>query len=242
MSVVYIVEDDEALARELQRLLKLQGYEALVCDNFPYAAQGALAAGADCVLLDLSLPGADGHAICRSIREQSSVPIIVVTSSESEFDEVLALGLGANDYVTKPYRPAALLARVAVQLRTGTAGAGDALSFGGVTLDVARGTVSFAAKGAPACGATSPQAISPDPAHPCSAELTRNEQRILQLLMSDPGRIFTRQEIMCDLWESDAFIDDNTLTVNVTRLRRTLSSIGAPEDFIKTRRGVGYYL
>lgn len=156
MSVVYIVEDDEALARELQRLLKLQGYEALVCDNFPHAAQGALAAGADCVLLDLSLPGADGHAICRSIREQSSVPIIVVTSSESEFDEVLALGLGANDYVTKPYRPAALLARVAVQLRAGATGAGDTLGYGGVTLDVARGTVSFAAKGAPACGATSP--------------------------------------------------------------------------------------
>lgn len=233
MSVVYIVEDDEALARELQRLLKLQGYEALVCDNFPLAAQGALAAGADCVLLDLSLPGADGHAICRAIREQSSVPIIVVTSSESEFDEVLALGLGANDYVTKPYRPAALLARVAVQLRRGVAGAGDTLGYGGVTLDVARGTVSFGVKGAP--GAS-------DPAHPRSAELTRNEQRILQLLMSDPGRIFTRQEIMCDLWESDAFIDDNTLTVNVTRLRRTLSSIGAPEDFIKTRRGVGYYL
>ncbi|WP_305296895.1 response regulator transcription factor [Parvibacter caecicola] len=221
MSMVYIVEDDEALARELQRLLRLQGYEALVCDNFPLAAQGALAANADCVLLDLNLPGADGHGICRSIREQSSVPIIVVTSSESEFDEVLALGLGANDYVTKPYRPAALLARVAVQLRGGASGAGERMAHGGVVLDVARGAVTVGQN---------------------SAELTRNEQRILQLLMSQPKRVFTRQEIMCDFWESDAFIDDNTLTVNVTRLRRTLAQIGASEDFIKTRRGVGYYL
>lgn len=221
MSVVYIVEDDDALARELQRLLRLQGYEALVCDNFPHAAQGALAADADCVLLDLALPGADGHGICRAIREQSNVPIIVVTSSENEFDEVLALGLGANDYVTKPYRPAALLARVAVQLRGGAGAAGERLTFGGVILDIARGTVTVGQN---------------------TAELTRNEQRILQLLMSQPKRVFTRQEIMCDLWESDAFIDDNTLTVNVTRLRRTLAHIGAPEDFIKTRRGIGYYL
>lgn len=237
MSLVYIVEDDKALASELQRLLRVQGYEAVVCDDFPRAAEGALAAGADCVLLDLSLPGADGHGICRRLREQSSVPIIVVTSSENEFDEVLALGLGANDYVTKPYRPAALLARVAVQLRSGAAAGSEKLSYGGVVLDVARGTVSFEGEGGEevgGAGAGAPRSSS--------AELTRNEQRILQLLMSDPGRVFTRQQIMCDLWESDAFIDDNTLTVNVTRLRRTLTAIGAPEDYIKTRRGVGYYL
>ncbi len=236
MSLVYIVEDDRALASELQRLLRVQGYEAVVCEDFPRAAEGAVAAGADLVLLDLSLPGADGHGICRTLREQSSVPVIVVTSSENECDEVLALGLGANDYVTKPYRPAALLARVAVQLRSGAAVGGDKLGYGGVVLDVARGTVSFEGEGARG-GAPMGGGLRSS-----SAELTRNEQRILQLLMSDPGRVFTRQQIMCDLWESDAFIDDNTLTVNVTRLRRTLTSIGAPEDYIKTRRGVGYYL
>ncbi len=141
--------------------------------------------------------------------------------------------------MTKPYRPAALLARVAVQLRSGAAAGGEKLSHGGVVLDVARGTVSFEGKGEDGEKA---QGEAAGIARSSSAELTRNEQRILQLLMSDPGRVFTRQQIMCDLWESDAFIDDNTLTVNVTRLRRTLADIGAPEDYIKTRRGVGYYL
>ena len=135
----------------------------------------------------------------------------------------MALGLGASDYVTKPYRPAVLLARIQAALRTSgdAAAAGAVLAYDGVTLDAARATVSRGG---------------------AQAELTRNELRILQLLMRNAPNIVARQDIMYELWESDEFIDDNTLTVNVNRLRKTLESIGADEDYVKTHRGIGYSL
>lgn len=175
---------------------------------------------ADCIVLDLKLPGADGHSICRDIRAKSSVPILMPTSSESEFDEVMAMNLGADDYVTKPYRPAVLLAHLQALLRRSTSpAAGMTILHKGVTLNMGAGTVEFQGR---------------------TAELTRNELRILQTLMRNPGVVVPRSEIMCALWESDAFIDDNTLTVNVNRLRKTLGALGVPEDFLTTRRGVGY--
>lgn len=218
---IYIVEDDQALADELAHLLVLAGFEAMACDRFPEAAQEALAAEPDCVVVDLNLPGADGLEVCRDIRAASRVPIIVLTSSDSEFSEVMAMNLGADDYVTKPYRPAALIARIQAHVRrTAEAAAGAAVvRHEGVSLDVGTGMVAF--EGA-------------------QAQLTRNEQRILMLLMANPGTVITRAEIMEELWESDAFIDDNTLTVNVNRLRRALESLGVPEGFVQTRRGVGY--
>lgn len=183
-------------------------------------AARALAAEPDCIVLDLKLPGADGHSICRDIRGKSSVPILMLTSSESEFDEVMAMNLGADDYVTKPYRPAVLLAHLQALLRrSASPAAGMTILHKGVTLNMGAGTVEFQGR---------------------TAELTRNELRILQTLMRNPGVVVPRSEIMCALWESDAFIDDNTLTVNVNRLRKTLGSLGVPEDFLATRRGVGY--
>ena len=216
---VFIVEDDEALCDGLMRLLCLQGFAAERCMTFSKAAAEALAANADCVVLDLKLPDADGLQICRDIRAVSKVPIIMLTSSESEFDEVMAFGLGADDYVTKPYRPATLLARIQSVLRRHERDVSTVMEYAGVMLDVAAGTVSYA-------GTT--------------RELSRNEQRILQLLMRNAGSVVSRQHIMADLWESDEFVDDNTLTVNVNRLRKVLGAIGAPEDLIKTRRGMGY--
>lgn len=221
MATIYVVEDDTALRDELERLLALQGFETAHCDDFPRAAEGARAAGADCVVLDLKLPGADGLQICRDIRSASAVPIIMLTSSESEFDEVMALGLGADDYVTKPYRPATLLARIQGVLRRSAAAGLPVLEHDGLVLDEAAGTVAFAGK---------------------RAELTRNELRILQLLMRNAGAVVSRQQLMVHLWESDSFIDDNTLTVNMNRLRRVLADLGVPDDFIKTRRGIGYVI
>ena len=203
---IYIVEDDATLSAELARLLALAGFE--------------VAAGPACVVLDLNLPGADGLQVCRDIRAQSDVPVIVLTSSESEFDEVMAMNLGADDYVTKPYRPAVLIARIQAHVRRGSAQPGTAVvEHGGVRLDLGTGAVSFGGR---------------------TAQLTRNEQRILQMLMEGAGAVVTRQELMCDLWESDAFVDDNTLTVNVNRLRKALASLGVPEGFLQTRRGAGY--
>lgn len=216
---IYIVEDDGTLAAELARLLALAGFDPMRCERFDRAAAEACAADAACVVLDLNLPGADGLQICRDIRAASDVPIIVLTSSESEFDEVMAMNLGADDYIVKPYRPAVLLAHIQALLRRKAPDASIVLVHDGVELNLGSGTVSFEGR---------------------SAELTRNEQRILQILMRSPGTVVPRSEIMCALWESDSFIDDNTLTVNVNRLRKTLSRLGVPEDFLTTRRGIGY--
>ena len=198
---IYIIEDDVALRTELAHLLELSGFEPLTCSVFSDAATLAVQADPDCVVLDLKLPGTDGHTICRDIRSRSDVPIIMLTSSDSEFDEIMGMNLGADDYVTKPYSPGVLIAHIQSLLRRSSKSHGDLkLERKGVVLDVGAGTVSFGGK---------------------SAELTRNE-------------------IMCDLWESDAFVDDNTLTVNVNRLRKTLAALGVPDDFLVTRRGQGY--
>ena len=194
---ICIIEDDIALRTELANILELSDMTADVSvSDFSQAAAQVIASQPDCVILDLKLPQTDGHKICRDIRAHTSVPIIMLTSSENEFDEVLSMNIGADDYVTKPYRPAVLLARIHAALRRSY--------------------------------------------HGKSAQLTRNEQRILQLLMRQPETVIPRSEIMCALWESDAFIDDNTLTVNINRLRKTLSSLGVADDFLVTRRGLGY--
>ncbi len=223
MTLIYIIEDDETLRNELAKLLELSGYETCTTENYGQAAQDALAKSTDLIILDLSLPGADGRSICRDIRKQSDVPIIVLTAANDQFSEVMCINLGANDFVSKPYRPAVLLARIASQLRRYSTSAAKAatITHAGVTLNLNTSEVTFAGK---------------------SAQLTRNEQRILALLMRNASTIISRQEITCELWESDAFVDDNTLTVNINRLRKTLSSIGVAPDFLQTRRALGYVI
>lgn len=218
--VVFVVEDDAALRSELSHLLELSGYRVATCSAFSDVVRDVMDAEPDCVLLDLKLPGDDGHSICRALRAQSDVPLIMLTSSDSEFDEVMAMNLGADDYVTKPYSPAVLTARIASALRRAQKSqASLTFSHKGVCLDVAACVVSYG---------------------DASTELTRNELKILRLLMQNPGCVISRQEIMLELWASDAFIDDNTLTVNINRLRKTLGRIGVPDDFLQTRRGLGY--
>lgn len=221
MPRVFLIEDDVSLREECARLLKLNDHEVFVCTDFPDAAGQALSSGCDCVILDLKLPGIDGLSICRSIRAASAVPIIVLTSSDSEFDEVMSMNLGADDYIAKPYSPAVLLAHVAAVLRRANPAAAQVVEYRGVSLDIARSEVGFN-------GATAP--------------LTRNELRILGMLMRARGSVVTRQELMYELWQSDEFVDDNTLTVNVNRLRKSLACIGVPEGFLVTHRGQGYSL
>lgn len=220
MARIFVVEDDAALRGELMRLLELQGHVALASTAFDRIADEALAADPDCVLLDLKLPGDGGHAVCRDLRRASDVPIVMLTSSDNEFDEVMSMNLGADDYVTKPYNPAVLLARIQSVLRRAARTEPPArIEHKGVVLDVAKSRVEYEGRG---------------------VELTRNEFRVLHLLMENKGAIISRQELMMELWQSDAFIDDNTLTVNVNRLRKSLASIGVPDDFLVTRRGQGY--
>ena len=221
MPTVFVVEDDASLRDELKRLLDLQGYACRTTTDFGRAADEIVAARPDCVVLDLKLPGTGGHAVCRDVRRKSAVPIIMLTSSDSEFDEVMSMNLGADDYVTKPYRPAVLLARIeAVLRRAAPAATRPVVEHKGVVLDVAKGTVAYEGR---------------------AVELTRNECRILQALLEKKGQVVSRQLLMERLWASDSFVDETTLSVNMTRVRRKLEAEGLTQ-FISTRKGLGYII
>lgn len=215
---VYIVEDDAAIAGELARALEREGFRTAAAERFDRVVPDILAAAPDQVLLDLTLPGTDGQFIARDLREHSQVPIIVLTSRTTEIDEVMAMNLGADDFIPKPYRLRVLVARIQALLRRADGGAATILSHNGVELDSARSVAR---------------------ANEREVELTKNECRILALLMSRAGQVVSRADIMRDLWESEAFIDDNTLTVNINRLRATLEKIGVA-NYLVTKRGQGY--
>ena len=221
MGTIFVIEDDRSLCRELAHVLMLDGYKPCVCSDFATAADEALAKRCDLIILDLRLPGIDGLDLCRSIRKSSDVPILVLTSSDDEFDEIMSMKLGADDYVTKPYRPAVLLAHVARLLQRAYKNDGTFIEHAGVALDVARANVMYGDR---------------------STGLSRNETCILAALIRSRGDIVSRQDLMRELWETDQFVDDNTLTVNVNRLRRSLVELGAPTDVVKTHRGRGYSL
>lgn len=215
---VYIVEDDAAIAGELARALEREGFRTVAAERFDRVVPDILATAPDLVLLDLTLPGTDGQFIARDLREHSQVPIIVLTSRTTEIDEVMAMNLGADDFIPKPYRLRVLVARIQALLRRADGGAATILSHNGLELDSARSVAR---------------------ANECEVELTKNECRILALLMSRAGQVVSRADIMRDLWESEAFIDDNTLTVNINRLRATLEMIGVA-NYLVTKRGQGY--
>ena len=221
MARIMIVEDDPAIREELALLLENEGYPVTAVTDFSDVPGQVLAAAPGLILLDLGLPGRDGMALCLDIRKVSRTPIIFVTSRDSASDELRALSLGGDDYITKPYNIPVLLARIrAVLRRAGGPAEPDTLQAGGLTLHLTRGTA--AAEGG-------------------SAELTRNELKILAYLMSHAGQIVSRADLIEALWDSQIYIDDNTLSVNMTRLRAKLEEIGLP-GFIKTRRGMGYQL
>ena len=222
MARIFVVEDDAPIRNEVIEVLERQGYEASYCLTFDHVVEDILAARPDLVLLDLTLPGTDGQLICRELRQQSDIPVIVLTSRVTEVDEVMSMTMGADDFVSKPYSARVLVARVQALLRRtqGSQEAGRALEHNGVALDLSRSTATAVETGR-------------------SIELTKNEMRILSLLIGKAGTIVSREAIMRDLWDSDAFVDDNTLTVNINRLRATLEKIGVT-GYLTTHRGRGY--
>ena len=211
MQKLLVVEDDQKIRDELVTLLQRNGYDACALTSFVDVPGQILQSGADLVLLDLNLPGVDGQHVCREVRQKSNVAIIAVTSRNSDLDELMMLSLGADDFVAKPYNTQILLLHIATEPSA-------EITHGGVTLDTAACRV-HAAGG--------------------SAELTKNELRILAILMRNAGTVVSRQRIQEELWQSDEFVDDNTLTVNVSHLRQTLAGIGV-EEYVSTRRGLGY--
>ncbi|KXL52429.1 response regulator protein GraR [Anaerotignum neopropionicum] len=218
---LFIVEDDFELRKELITFLEKCGYDCKTSNDFTNIVKDALEAEPDLILLDINLPYFDGYHICREIRKVSDVPIIIVTSRNTDMDELMSMNLGADDFVTKPYNTQILLARInAILKRAEKVGDASDLKYNGLTVYTTKSKVSFADK---------------------SVDLTKNELRILWIFIKNQGNIVSRNDLMDELWQSDEFVDDNTLTVNVNRLRKKLEQIGAV-NFIQTRRGQGYIL
>ena len=221
MLKIMIIEDDPAIREELTLLLENEGYLPLTVTNFDDIRGQAVRERPDLILLDIGLPGKDGFSLCAALRKVSLAPMIFVTSRDAGVDEVRALSLGGDDYITKPYSVPVLLARIkAVLRRSGEPEQADLLEAGELRLSLTKGVVSSGRK---------------------AVELSRNELQILACLMVHTGQIVSRADLIDALWDSQIYIDDNTLSVNMTRLRGKLAQIGLP-DAIKTRRGMGYQL
>lgn len=221
MKKILIIEDDATLREELRLLLENGGYAPCVTTDFENAADEAARIRPDLVLLDILLPDANGQSILRDIRSGSDVPVIMLTSRSTDADEIISRSSGADDYVTKPYNPALLLLRIETVLRrTGGRGSEEELTYRGMRLNLLRSSVTY--KGA-------------------ETVLSRNEMNILHCLLKKRGMIVSRDELMDYLWDRSDFVDDNTLTVNINRLRKRLEGLGFP-DVIETRRKQGYML
>lgn len=221
MAKIFIVEDDEKIRKELKTFLEKNGHFCTVANDFENIIDKVLNSDTELVLLDINLPRYDGFHICREIRKASSIPIIIVTSRDSEIDELMSINWGADDFITKPYNTQILLARISSVLkRSYNANGTDKITYKGLTLYLSRSIIKYGDK---------------------VADLTKNEVKILYLFLQKRGVIISRNEIMDYLWQSDNFIDDNTLTVNINRIRKKLSNIGI-ENFLITKRGQGYMI
>lgn len=218
---IFIIEDEEKIRIELSELLSRYGYEANYSNDFENIVEIVLKSNSHIILLDINLPYYDGYYICREIRKKSNIPIIVVTSRNSEVDELMSMNLGADDFVTKPYNTQILLARISSLIRR---------TYQNMDLEI------FEFNGLKYSMSTSEMEFNNN-----KVELTKNESRILYTLIKNKEKIVSRNELMKSLWQNDEFVDDNTLTVNINRLRKKLEEVGAVE-YLQTKRGQGYIL
>lgn len=218
---ILVAEDHKPIRDELCDFLSQYGYEAIPLTNYETIIEDCIKEQADLILLDINLPVLDGYYICREIRSQSDIPIIVVTSRDSEMDELMSMNLGADDFITKPYNTQILMARIASILRRSKKTEIQNVIF---------------CKDMKVCLNDSTAEY-----HENKIELTKNEIRILYTLIKHQGSIVSRDELMEMLWQSNEFVDDNTLTVNVNRLRKRMDSIGW-KNKIQTKRGQGYMI
>ena len=222
MQKILIIEDDEKLRKELETFLNKNGFIATSLKKFDNAVEDIQKIQADLLLLDINLPYTDGEFICKEVRKISNVPIIMVTSRDNEMDELLSLNYGADQYVTKPYNIQILLAKIVGLLkRNQNAGNNpDKIDCGSFILNTAGRIIEK---------------------EDTKIELTKNEYKILEYLVLHRQQVISRDEIMDYLWESEEFVDDNTLNVNIKRLRTKLEELGIINQ-IETRRGQGYIL
>ena len=220
MQKILIIEDDEKLRNELEIFLNNNGYIANILNKFYNCIQDILTSNSDLILLDINLPFSNGEFICKEIRKHSNVPIIMITSRNNEIDELLSINYGADDYITKPFNTHILLARIASILKRINKNNENKITSNNFILNISESKLEKDGK---------------------EIELTKNERKILQCLLNNKNKIVSREEMMDFLWSTNEFIDDNTLTVNITRVRNKLEQIGLKE-LLETKRGQGYIL
>lgn len=219
MYKILIIEDEIKIAVELKNLLTSYDYECFILEDFNNPKNEIIKISPSIILLDINLPVYDGYHILRNIRKDMDVPVIIVTSRDTDMDELMGMNLGADDFITKPYNHNILLARISNLLkRTYEKNAYNVLQYKSLILNISTSSITFENN---------------------EIELTKNESKILEHLMNRKGKIVSRNDLIEQLWESEEFIDDNTLTVNINRLRKKIESIGA-KDYIITKRGQGY--
>ena len=221
MTRILVVEDEESYSEALSYVLRKEGFEVAIAETGPDALSEFERSGADIVLLDLMLPGLSGTEVCRQIRQTSNVPIIIVSAKDSEIDKVVGLELGADDYVTKPYSPRELLARIRAVLRRGVEldDESPALEAGRVRMDVDRHLVTVEGE---------------------QVRLPLKEFELLEMFLRNTGRVLTRGQLIDRVWGSDYVGDTKTLDVHVKRLRAKVEKDPASPSTLVTVRGLGY--
>ncbi len=220
MKKILVIEDEENIRDEIVILLSTSGYNAETISSFDNTVQDIIAASPDMVLLDINLPFKNGKDVLRELRSRSDIPVIMVTSSDSERDELISMGYGADDYITKPYNPTLLLLRIGnIFKRLG--GSAEVADYREVRIDFRRSMI---------IGKDGTETV-----------LSKNEMLILSFLYNHRGQIVSRDDLMTDLWNNSEYLNDNALTVNISRLRSKLSDAGV-ENAIETRKGQGYIL
>ena len=217
---IMIVEDDSTIAEALKRHLEGWDYETVIAEDFKNIMAEFTRVEPDLVLLDIGLPFYNGFYWCTQIRQVSDVPIIFISSASDNMNIVMAMNMGGDEFIEKPFDLHVVTAKVQALLRRTYSYRGSAslMEYKGCILNLADATVTYQDR---------------------KTELTKNEFKIFQCLLENAGKIVTRDEIIARLWESDAFIDENTLTVNVARLRKKLAQIGL-EEAVVTKKGIGY--
>lgn len=219
MNTIYIIEDDKVLCSELALALEAVGYHTTCATDFNNVLDEFLLSSPDLVILDINLPNTDGFILCMKIRRLSQVPIIFITGRDSQIDELQALSLGGDDYITKPYSLPVLIARIKNTLkRTSRSETSSEIQYNGLKLDLSNCTVVY---------------------NNVYGELSKREMQILYYLLTHAGHYVSRVSLIEHLWNTNQYIDDNTLSVNITRLREKLSKLGL-SGFIQTKRGMGY--
>ncbi len=219
MHKILIIEDDEIIRNELEKLLTNSGYQVLILENFQDSLNEILKLSPDLILLDINIPYINGEVLLKNLRNYSNIPVIMVTSINSQIDEALSISYGADDYITKPYNPNILLLRIGAVLKR-TNQNFNILNYKDLKINLGKGIITKGRK---------------------EIILTKNEMIIFSYLLNNQNRIVTRDELMTDLWNNDEFINDNALTVNISRLRNKLNDIGY-KNIIETRKGQGYIL